>query len=83
MQLCNIKIDGKSTLGVVIGDYIVNTHQLNGPVLANTYEWIVAEEDTKAVLQQLVDKADPKALAGEGKAFKMIDIPILRFHYQA
>ncbi|MFN8346965.1 MAG: fumarylacetoacetate hydrolase family protein [Spirosomataceae bacterium] len=73
MKLANIKIEGKSTLGVLKGDYLIDTHRLGGPILQNTLEWIHATPETKASLQAMIDNADVDKLAAENKAFNMID----------
>lgn len=73
MKLANIKIEGRSTLGALKDDIVIDTHALQGPVLQNTLEWINAAPETKASFKKMVDDANIEQLLAENKAFKMID----------
>lgn len=73
MKLANIKVDGKNTLAALKGDVLLDTHALSGPILQNTLEWILADDQTKASLQKAVDSANVEQLLVDNKAFNMID----------
>ncbi|PWK17315.1 2-keto-4-pentenoate hydratase/2-oxohepta-3-ene-1,7-dioic acid hydratase in catechol pathway [Arcicella aurantiaca] len=73
MKLANIKIEGKSTFGVLKGDIVIDAHALQAPVIENTLAWINADEATKSSFQTAVENANVEQLLAENKAFNMID----------